>query len=60
METIEIQSVTYVVESVSAFTHLGEKREMLHLRRPGGKVKYVAYRYGNGGFSAVTKSPNQS
>ncbi len=55
MQTITIKGITYEVLAARATPIKG--REMLTLRRPGGTVRYIAFRDSNGHLSNVTKHP---
>ena len=57
MQTISLQRTVYEVVSVRSTPIAG--REMLTLRKPGGTVKFVAFRDSNGHVSSVTRSPVQ-
>lgn len=50
---IKINGIEYKVEAVKEFTHNGDKRQALTLRRPKGTRLYFAIVYGNGAVSGV-------
>ena len=50
---MNIDGITYVVVSVSEYTHKGNLRQIITLRRPKGRRNYKAVRYENGVISAV-------
>jgi hypothetical protein len=52
------QGITYVIDRISDIpTRPG--RQMLHVHRPNGKVKYVIVKCENGGFLPPVANPFQ-
>ena len=53
MKTIQIEGITYQVQRAKPFQFEGKYRVELQLKRPNGKVNYVATVYENGAISKV-------